>query len=101
MTWTTRLRKDAALYEPPPARTGRRGRPREKGNRLPSPATLAATAAFTPVTVTRYGTTTVIQAAAITCLRHSVSGTRQVTVVIIRDTAKTGREEGAAATVDA
>jgi hypothetical protein len=37
VTWTTRLRKDAALYEPPPARTGRRGRPREKGTRLPSP----------------------------------------------------------------
>ncbi len=57
VTWTTRLRKDAALYEPPPARTGRRGRPREKGNRLPSLATLAATAAFTSVTVTRYGKT--------------------------------------------
>ena len=47
VTWTTRLRKDAALYELPPARTGRRGRPREKGNRLLCPATLAATAAFT------------------------------------------------------
>ncbi len=90
VTWTTRLRKDAALYEPPPARTGRRGRPREKGNRLPSLATLAATAAFTSVTVTRYGKTAVIQAAAITCLWHSVFGTRQVTVVIIRDKAKTG-----------
>jgi hypothetical protein len=90
VTWTTRLRKDAALYEPPPARTGRRGRPREKGTRLPSLATLAATAAFTPVTVTRYGKTAVIQAAAITCLWHSVFGTRPVTVVLIRDKAKTG-----------
>jgi hypothetical protein len=90
VTWTTRLRKDAALYEPAPTRTGRRGRPREKGNRLPSLAALAATAAFTPVTVTRYGKTAVIQAAAITCLWHSVFGTRQVTVVVIRDKAKTG-----------
>src|SRR5438309_708292 len=28
VTWTTRLRKDAALHELPPARTGQRGRPR-------------------------------------------------------------------------
>jgi DDE superfamily endonuclease len=90
VTWTTRLRKDAALYELPPARTGRRGRPREKGNRLASLATLAATAAFTPATVTRYGKAATIQAAAITCLWHSVFGTRPVTVVLIRDKAKAG-----------
>jgi hypothetical protein len=88
VTWTTRLRKDAALYELPPARTGRRGRPREKGDRLPSLAELAATAAFTQVTVTRYGKTATIQAAAVTCLWHSVFGTRPVTVVLIRDRAK-------------
>src|SRR6266576_339676 len=54
VTWTTRLRKDAAVYGLPPARTGRRGRPgpRETGcppwtgsppprrsPRSPSPAT--------------------------------------------------------------
>jgi DNA-binding Lrp family transcriptional regulator len=44
VTWTTRLRKDAALHELPPERTGRRGRPREKGDRLPSLAKLPATA---------------------------------------------------------
>jgi hypothetical protein len=90
VTWTTRLRKDAALYELPPARTGRRGRPREKGDRLPSLATLAATAAFTQVIVTRYGKTTAIQAAPVTCLWHSVFGTRPVTAVLIRDKSKTG-----------
>ena len=55
VSWTTRLRKDAAVYGLPPQRTGRRGRPRRKGDRLPSLATLAATTAFTQVTVTRYG----------------------------------------------
>jgi DDE superfamily endonuclease len=89
VTWTTRLRKDAALYGLPPARTGRRGRPREKGDRLPSLATLAASAAFTPFTVTRYSKAATIQAAAVTCLWHSVFGTRPVTVVLIRDRAKT------------
>jgi hypothetical protein len=49
---------------PPPRRTGRRGRPPEKGDRLPSLAKLAATAAAT----TRYGKTTTISAATVTCL---------------------------------
>ena len=90
VTWTTRLRKDAALYQLPPTRTGRRGRPKEKGDRLPCPAQLAATTAFTQVTVTRYGKAATIQAAALTCLWHSVFGTRPVTVVLLRDRAKTG-----------
>jgi hypothetical protein len=39
---TSRLRKDAALYEmPPPRRKGQRGRPRKKGTRLPSPEQMA------------------------------------------------------------
>ena len=90
VTWTTRLRKDAALYALPPGRTGRRGRPREKGDRLPRLAGLAATAAFTQVTVTRYGKGATIGAAAVTCLWHSVFGTRPVTVVLIRDKSKAG-----------
>jgi DDE superfamily endonuclease len=75
ITWTTRLRKDAALYDLPPGRTGRRGRPRAKGGKLPSLAKLAATACFAPVTVTRYGTTATVHAAAVTCLWYSVFGT--------------------------
>ena len=74
ITWTTRLRKDAALYDLPPARTGRRGRPRAKGDKLPSPVRLAATAAFVPVTVTRYGKTATVHAAAVTCLSYGVFG---------------------------
>lgn len=38
---TSRMRRDAALYEPAPPRTGRRGRPRTKGDRLPTPPQLA------------------------------------------------------------
>jgi hypothetical protein len=90
VTWTTRLRKDAALYGLPPARTGRRGRPRQKGDRLPCLAKLAATTASGQVTVTRYGKTAVISAAAVTCLWHPVFGTRPVTVVLIRDKSTTG-----------
>jgi hypothetical protein len=90
VTWTTRLRKDAALHALPPARTGKRGRPRTKGDRLPSLAELATTTAFTQVTVTRYSKTAAISAAAITCLWPSVFGTRPVTVVLIRDRSAAG-----------
>lgn len=40
---TSRMRRDAAVYEPPPARTkGQRGRPAKKGKRLPTPEKMAA-----------------------------------------------------------
>ena len=85
VSWTTRLRKDAALHALPPERTGRPGRPRVKGDRLPSLAKLAATAEFSQVTVTRYGKTETIGAAVLTCLWYSVFGSRPVTVVLVRD----------------
>lgn len=41
--FTSRLRRDAALFEmAPPRRPGRRGRPRKKGRRLPTPEKIAA-----------------------------------------------------------
>jgi hypothetical protein len=92
VTWTTRLRKDAALHGLPPARTGHRGRPRHKADRLPALAPLAATAALTQATVTRYGKTAAISAAAITCLRPTVFGTRAGTVALIRDRSTTGHD---------
>lgn len=63
---TTRLRKDAALHGLPPERTGKPGRPRVKGDRLPSLAGLTATAEFSQVTVTRYQKAETIQAAVVT-----------------------------------
>jgi hypothetical protein len=98
VTWTTRLRKDAALYELAPPRTGKRGRPRAKGKRLPSLAALADTASFAPVTVRRYGKTVTVQAAALTCLWHGVLGTRPVQVVLIRDKATAGYDLAMATT---
>ena len=92
ITWTTRLRKDAALYDLPPERTGRRGRPRVRGDRLPVLAKLAATAAFTEVTVTCYGKTAVVRAATRTCLWYSVFGSRPVQVVLIRDQSAAGHD---------
>ena len=39
---TSRMRRDAALFEAAPPRTGKRGRPRMRGERLPTPPELAA-----------------------------------------------------------
>lgn len=41
---TSRMRRDAALYQPKPPPTGKRGRPRLKGQRLPTPPEIAAAA---------------------------------------------------------
>ncbi len=98
VTWTTRLRKDAALYQLPGPRTGKRGRPRVKGPRLPSLKDQARTAAFAPVTVTRYGTTATIQAAVITCLWHGAFGARPVQVILIRDRSRSGHDLALATT---
>lgn len=51
----SRLRKDAKLYDQAPPRTGRAGRPAEKGKRLPTPQAMAPAAAFTLVEALTYG----------------------------------------------
>jgi hypothetical protein len=90
VTWTTRLRSNAALHDLPPGRTGKKGRPRKKGDRLPALAKIAAAAAFSQVTVTRYGKAETIAVHALTCLWYSVTGTVPVTVILIRDKQKAG-----------
>ena len=82
VTWTTRLRKDAALHGLPRPGSPEEGPARVRGDRLPPLAKMAATAAFTQVTVTRYGKEATIRAAVITCLWYSVLGPRPVTVVL-------------------
>lgn len=53
-------------------------------------AGIAATAVFTPVTVTRYRQAATVRAAALTCLWHTVFGPQEVQVILIRDTAARG-----------
>jgi DDE superfamily endonuclease len=85
VSWTTRLRKDAALYAPPPPRTGRRGRPAQKGKKLPKLADLARTATFTPTAVRRYGADATVYTASLSCLWYSVFGPQPVTVLLVRE----------------
>ena len=90
VTWTTRLRSNAALYQLPPERTGRRGRPRTKGDRLDPLAALAQKASFIEATVHRYGKEANVRIATVSCLWYRVFGTQPVTVVFVRDKHSTG-----------
>ena len=83
---TSRLRRDAAVYELTPPRTGRRGRPRKKGDRLPALADLAATATgWATVTFDQRGTTVTRQIWSRKLLWYRVAKDRPLLLVIVRD----------------
>jgi hypothetical protein len=86
VTVTARLRCDAALYELPPPRTGRAGRPCVKGPRLPELIMLAGMTCYrwTPVTVHCYGKTLQREVLAIGCLWYGALGGQPVQVVLSR-----------------
>jgi hypothetical protein len=86
VTVTARLRSDAALYAPPPPRTGRPGRPRRKGNRLPELIVLAAMTCYqwTPVQVHCYAKTMNREVLALRCLWPGALGGQLVQVVLSR-----------------
>lgn len=85
VTFTTRLASNAVLYAPPPPRTGKRGRPALKGHRLGSPGELAETAAWTRVTLTRYGERVTLDVAVVACLWWGSLHTTAVHVVLVRE----------------
>jgi hypothetical protein len=85
ITWTLRLRKTACLHGPTPPRTGRRGRPRQRGQRLGRPAELAAAATFTGERVRCYGTDHQVPIACLHCLWWQPFGTRPCRLVLVRD----------------
>lgn len=83
----SRMRRDAAIFEPPPPRTGKRGRPRKRGARLACPATLARTIrrGFVHAEVDVRGKTLPRLIYARTVLWYHVIADRQVLLVIVRD----------------
>lgn len=86
VTVTARLRSDAALYQPAPPPTGRRGRPRVKGDRLPELIMLAGMTRYrwTPVQARCYGTTLDREVLAIRCVWYGALGRQPVQVVLSR-----------------
>jgi hypothetical protein len=89
MTMTTRARSNAVFCEPAPPRTGKRGRPRVKGERIGTPGDIARCATWKTVTVTRYGTTATVQLTERVCLWYGTWRTDTVRVILLRDTGRT------------
>jgi hypothetical protein len=82
-----RSRLDAAIYTPPPRRRpGQIGRPRVRGDKLPSPQEQAARkrAAWREVTVTVYGKTVVVHVLVLDALWYVVGGSRRMRLVLVR-----------------
>jgi hypothetical protein len=85
-TVTTRLRSDAVLYELAPPRTGKPGRPRTKGKRLPELIVLAALTSvrWQQTVVACYGERRLVEVACWRCLWYGTFGARPVKVVLVR-----------------
>jgi hypothetical protein len=83
----SRLRMDAALWTPPPARkAGQKGRPRRKGRRLPNPKTVAAQCRkWQPVTLTIYGRPVRTQLFSYTALWYNALRDQPIRIVVVRD----------------
>src|SRR6266511_131262 len=100
----------ASLHHPPgrqrgPAptrtrRTGRRGHPAWKGERLGSAAEIAAAATWRRTRVTRYGTTETVDLAVITCLWWGSLHRTPIRVVLVRGTSQARPYTLAPATTD-
>jgi len=75
----------AALSTPPPPRTGRRGRPRSKGQRLRSPSGRAKKNRWKAHTIRLYARDVEILIQTWTCLWYTVRGPELVRVVLTRD----------------
>ena len=90
-----RLRPDAALWTPPPTRRpGQMGRPRTRGTRLPTPATMATTRRhWHPLRVTLYGKTVTPLVFRSTALWYSALRDQPICFVVVRDPRGRRRDE--------
>jgi SRSO17 transposase len=86
MTMTTRARANAVFSHLAPARTGKRGRPRLRGDRIGTPAQIASSATWTRVSVHRYATTATVQISERVCLWYGTWRTDTVRLILVRDT---------------
>ncbi|MCA1673053.1 MAG: transposase [Actinobacteria bacterium] len=94
MTMTTRARSNAVFCEMAPPRTGKRGRPRRKGERIGTPTDIAARATWKTLTATRYGTTTTVAVTERRALCYGTWRTDPVRVILLRDGARKAPTSG-------
>lgn len=84
-TWTTRLPASAVISGPKPPPTGKRGRPREKGDRIGTCADAARAADWEDVTVRIYGKEEKVQAAAVPGLWYGSFKSAAGQLVLMRE----------------
>jgi hypothetical protein len=91
----SRLRLDAALWAPAPRpRPGRKGRPRRRGVRLPTPQQLAARCRhWQALPLAIYGRTVTTQVLPVRALWYAAVRTAPVRIVVVRDPRGKRRDE--------
>lgn len=95
MSMTTRAKTNAVFHHLAPPRTGTRGRPRLKGNRIGTPSDIARTTTWTPLRVSRYGASATVRVSETRCLWYGVWRRDIVRVILVRDTGrKTATKSG-------
>ncbi len=102
ITVTSRLRVDAALYDRQPPRTGKQGRPRKWGQRLPNLAKIATDPAtqWTEHQVRRYGKPETLMLHTIDCLWAPLGAETPVRVILVQDPKKQSGYQIALITTD-
>ncbi len=83
------MKSNAALHAPKPPRTGKRGRPAKKGQRLGKLAAIAATADCGQIEVCRLGRRQQMHVHAFQALFYDVWGERPVQIVLARRATRT------------
>jgi hypothetical protein len=91
----SRLRLDAALYAPPPARRpGQKGRPRRRGDRLPALAQrIARRRRWTTLPLVLYGRAVTPRIFTLDALWYGALRSQLVRIVVVRDPSGRRREE--------
>ncbi len=86
LTVTSRLKSNAKLYAPKPPPTGKRGRPAEKGKRLPTLGQIAddPQTVWEQTEVLRCGRAQTVRVHMFEALRYDTWGERPVRVVLVR-----------------
>ena len=90
-TWTTRVPANATLYAPAPPPTGRRGRPRLKGAKLPKLKDIAATTTWVRTQVYRYGRTEIVDITVIPAIWYGPFANTAGQVVLVKTPTRPAR----------
>jgi hypothetical protein len=97
MSITTRARSNAVFHHPAPTASGKRGRPRLRGERIGTPTDIAAKATqdntWTDTLINRYGTTITARTTEITGLWFGVWRTDPIRVILVKDSRRKGNHK--------